>query len=247
MKPVDLIENQIDEGIKDTAKSIAAAGVVGSMLLGKNFVPPDQTSTSPTNQTKIDDYSDEDYSDVKAPYLSPWSEVSDPEAITNSKLEIYLRAEAIRAGIRGKELAQFLAQMKHESWNFTKMEEHEKRPGYFRRYDIRHAPARAKILGNTDPGDGKKYRGRGYIQLTGKYNYAKVGQALGIDLVAKPHLASDPKIAADVAIYYWQQRVQPNIDDFSNTRQVTGFINSALRGLDRRDMNFKNYLETIRS
>lgn len=246
MKVTDLIENQIDEGIKDAAKSIAAAGVVGSMLMGKNFAPPDQEPKT-THQTQIDDYSDEDYSDVKAPYLSPWSEVSDPEAITNSELEIYLRSEAIRAGIRGKELAQFLAQMKHESWNFTKMEEHEKRPGYFRRYDIQYAPARAKRLGNTDPGDGKKYRGRGYIQLTGKYNYAKVGQALGIDLVTKPHLASDPKIAADVAIYYWQQRVQPNVEDFSNTKQVTRFINSALRGLDTRDMNFKSYLETIRS
>jgi putative chitinase len=61
-------------------------------------------------------------------------------------------------------------------------------------------------LGNTNPGDGYKYRGRGYIQLTGKENYERYGKKLGVDLVNNPELANDPSIAIKIATEYLKDR-----------------------------------------
>lgn len=71
---------------------------------------------------------------------------------------------------------------------------------YFRKmYDIEGArPAKASELGNLTPGDGAKYAGRGYVQLTGKSNYQKAGSALGRDLANNPDLAMRPDIAAAI-------------------------------------------------
>ncbi|MDB5100965.1 MAG: class chitinase [Cyanobacteria bacterium RYN_339] len=63
-----------------------------------------------------------------------------------------------------------------------------------------------KDLGNTQPGDGVKYKGRGYIQLTGRANYAAYGAKLGIDLVNNPDLALRPDIAAKIVVAYWKDR-----------------------------------------
>lgn len=73
---------------------------------------------------------------------------------------------------------------------------------YFRRmYDPLGArPGVAKRLGNTQPGDGARYCGRGYPQLTGRANYAHAGEALGVDLVNHPERALEPEIAAQVMI-----------------------------------------------
>lgn len=63
-------------------------------------------------------------------------------------------------------------------------------------YDVRgRRPQMATAMGNTTPGDGIRYCGRGYVQLTWKNNYARMGQLLGVDLVNHPDLAMDPKIA----------------------------------------------------
>lgn len=71
-------------------------------------------------------------------------------------------------------------------------------PKYFmRRYDITgQNPRLAKQLGNTHPGDGAKYAGRGYVQLTGRANYAKAGAKLNVDLLNGPDLAMSKDIAA---------------------------------------------------
>lgn len=73
-------------------------------------------------------------------------------------------------------------------------------PAYFRRmYDIEGArPAKARELGNLSPGDGVKYHGRGYVQLTGKTNYRNAGNVLGVDLVGNPDLAMRPDVAGKV-------------------------------------------------
>lgn len=68
-----------------------------------------------------------------------------------------------------------------------------------RMYDIKGSRASlAKALGNTTPGDGARYCGRGYVQLTGKNNYLRAGQLIGIDLVNRPDLAMDPANAARI-------------------------------------------------
>jgi putative chitinase len=73
---------------------------------------------------------------------------------------------------------------------------------YFRRmYDPLGArPDVAKRLGNTQPGDGILFPGRGYPQLTGRANYVKAGEALGVDLVGHPERALEPEIAAEIMI-----------------------------------------------
>lgn len=71
---------------------------------------------------------------------------------------------------------------------------------YFTRmYDITGSrPELAKKMGNTTPGDGPKYHGRGFVQLTWKSNYIKAGNKLGIDLVNDPDKAKDTEIAAKI-------------------------------------------------
>lgn len=77
-----------------------------------------------------------------------------------------------------------------------------KRAAYYRRmYDIQGArPAKARELGNVNPGDGARFPGRGYPQLTGRTNYLKAGTALGIDLIANPDLALKPSVAAQIMV-----------------------------------------------
>jgi len=75
--------------------------------------------------------------------------------------------------------------------------------GYLRRmYDIEGArPGKARELGNVNPGDGIRFAGRGYVQLTGRTNYANAGAALGVDLIAEPSLAMRPDIAARILVW----------------------------------------------
>ena len=75
-------------------------------------------------------------------------------------------------------------------------------PKYFnRRYGPEgDNPSRARQFGNTAPGDGARYAGRGYVQLTWKVNYAKASKALGVDLVGNPDLAMTDTIAAKIMV-----------------------------------------------
>lgn len=70
---------------------------------------------------------------------------------------------------------------------------------FFRRYDPKGLnPALAKRLGNTQPGDGVKYAGRGYVQITGRANYKRLGVRIGVDLESHPERALEPAIAAKI-------------------------------------------------
>jgi len=72
---------------------------------------------------------------------------------------------------------------------------------YTRLYDVAgQNPSRARQMGNTQPGDGPRYCGRGYVQLTWKINYDKAGKAIGVDLVSNPDLALDPANAAKIML-----------------------------------------------
>lgn len=70
---------------------------------------------------------------------------------------------------------------------------------FHRRYDINgQNPSLAKRLGNTIPGDGARYAGRGYVQLTGRSNYKRAGDKLSVDLLGNPDLAMNKDIAARI-------------------------------------------------
>lgn len=164
--------------------------------------------------------------------------VNQMNSLLNTGLGRALTSEARAAGMKGRELAQFLAQCAHESLNFSKLREIGD-ADYFKQYDIRHNPRTAQILGNTKPGDGARYIGRGFIQLTGKDNYMRAGKALGLPLLEQPELAERPDIAAKIAVWFWQNRVQPRVQDYSDTRTVTRPINRGLEGLEDRDEKYK--------
>lgn len=160
--------------------------------------------------------------------------------VSGTELEAVLKKAAKQAGIRGNELAAFMSQAAHETANFFSLVEMGS-PGYFRRYDPLHAPRQARSLGNTQAGDGERYKGRGYIQLTGRYNYRQAGAALGLPLEAHPELAAQPHIAAQIAIWYWEWRVRPRVDNFADVRAVTRPINPGLNGLADRRAKFQSY------
>ncbi|MBO9648878.1 MAG: peptidoglycan-binding protein [Variovorax sp.] len=91
----------------------------------------------------------------------------------------------------------------------------------------------AMRLGNTQEGDGWKYHGRGYVQLTGRDNYAVAGKALGLDLINQPELAADRDVAAKIAIHYWETRVVSR-DHQTNVTAATRDINGGEKGLRER-------------
>ena len=79
------------------------------------------------------------------------------------------------------------------------IKEYGGRSYFTRMYDVRgRRPNTARRYGNTSPGDGPKYCGRGYVQLTWKNNYIKAGKKLGVDLVGNPKLAMDRGIASKI-------------------------------------------------
>ena len=86
-------------------------------------------------------------------------------------------------------ISHFLAQIAHESAHFRTLEEYASGAAYEGRKD----------LGNVYKGDGRRYKGRGVIQLTGRANYRKYGKILGIDLENHPERASEPEISLRTA------------------------------------------------
>jgi len=101
------------------------------------------------------------------------------------------------------------------------------------------------IRRNTHPGDGVRYHGRGFIQLTGRENYRKVGNAIGLPLEEKPELAERPDVAAKVAVWYWQNRVAPRVKNFSDTQASTRPINAGLHGIEDRVIKFNAIMQII--
>lgn len=125
-------------------------------------------------------------------------------------------------------VAAFLAQLAHESCGFRYSEEIWGPTAAQRRYEGR------KDLGNTVKGDGYRYRGRGFIQLTGRHNYQKYGFALGLPLVEQPDLAARPDVAARVAAAYWTSAGLNALADAGNFREITRRINGGFNGWDDR-------------
>ena len=137
----------------------------------------------------------------------------------------------VGAGLKGVELASYMAQVAHESDNFKTSEEYASGAAYEGRKD----------LGNTQVGDGKKYKGRAYIQLTGRDNYKKAGDALGLDLINNPALAEEPKNAAAISVWFWKTKVKPQVPDFMDTERVTKVVNGGFNGLNDRLKYFNRF------
>jgi putative chitinase len=125
-------------------------------------------------------------------------------------------------------VAHFVAQAAQETDGFKTLEEYGG-ASYFRRYDGR------ADLGNTEPGDGARYHGRGVFQLTGRANYRSVGRSLGVDLEGNPDRAAEPALSVRIACDYWRARGINPLADADDLEGVTRKINGGLNGLaDRR-------------
>ncbi|WP_175712239.1 glycoside hydrolase family 19 protein [Burkholderia ambifaria] len=169
------------------------------------------------------------------------------------------------------EQAMFLAQMSHESGGFRSLRENIK--GYSAKTFLKLFGKRAGIttlaqakairgqgeeamaekmyggawgkknLGNTEQGDGYKFRGRGFVQITGRANYAAASRALGIDLIKNPELAEDPVIAGRIATWYWQSRKGlAEAGRRGDVKAATKGVNGGLNGVEARDSEYKKYL-----
>ena len=243
-----LVELDLEEGWKDLAVGGAMAlGALGAH--GDAQAKEKETFIQPKHQTTQAAMSPAAKFDAtKIQAKAPEVKAASPTVDTNSEGVLYNTAKA--AGLKGSELAQFLAQVKHESWNFSRLQE-KPQPNvknYFaKKYDPKLAPKTAKILGNKHAGDGERYHGRGFIQLTGRDNYRMASDALNIDLLNHPELAGKPEVAAKIALWYWNTRVKPGINNFDDTAAVTKKINPASRGLADRHANFVDYKKRIRA
>ena len=223
--------DQLEEGWREKVATAAALSTLGYAQMQGPEKP--HTPTEPRAQVQVQKQKQE-------PVAAPQAQAQTkrvPQFQDRNTLRDHLMSRAVQAGIVGDELVHFLGQMAHETMGWKSLVELGSDKYFARRYDKKYNPQLATILGNKFKGDGIKYKGRGFVHLTGRDNYRRAGKALGLPLEQQPELAAEPRIAADIAVWYWQNRVAPNIQDFANAnvKQVTRWINPNLRGLDSRE------------
>jgi predicted chitinase len=157
--------------------------------------------------------------------------------------------------------AALMANMDHESGGFTKKEENlnysakrlrEVFPKYYKSDEDARADAGNpeaignKVyggrMGNVDPGDGYKFRGRGDTQLTGRAQYEAMGKKLGVDLVNNPELAADPKYSAQIAVQNWKSSGADKLAQAGDMVGARKRINGGTNGLEDVNSKFDGYL-----
>jgi putative chitinase len=163
-------------------------------------------------------------------------------------------------------IAAIMAQASHESGGFKTLEENLSYGAsalkslfgkYFQDVDPKEYERKPEKIANRiygsrmgngpeASGDGWKYRGRGFIQMTGKQNYADAGKSIGVDLIGNPDLAADPKIAAQIVVWFFKKNIK-RITDWANVEQITKVVNGGLIGLEDRKKEFKHFLDKMAS
>lgn len=155
-----------------------------------------------------------------------------------------------------RRFAHFMAQLAHESAHFRRLEENLNYSGdglwnTFRKYfaskeeadSFARQPERianrvySNRMGNGDEasGDGYRYRGRGFIQLTGRENYRNIGNRIGLDIENNPDIVSgDVATALKVAADYWDSKNLNKFADKDDIRAITKLINGGYNGLEDR-------------
>lgn len=148
-----------------------------------------------------------------------------------------LMQEAMRGfGIVGRlREAAFIAQIAHETDGFHTLEEYASGAAYEGRAD----------LGNTEKGDGRRFKGRGAIQLTGRANYQTYGRLLGLRLEQQPELAALPKHAFLIAGLYWSKHGLNKLADRQDFVGITRVINGGTNGLADRQTYYRRALAVL--
>jgi putative chitinase len=163
-------------------------------------------------------------------------------------------------------IASFIAQCSHESGHFEKLVENLNYgakglvmtwPKRFTSPELANKYARqpemianyvyANRLGNGDElsGDGWKYRGRGLIQLTGKYNYQKFADAVGMDLEQVTRYLETKQGAAEAACLFWKNNKLNSYADVGDIKGMTKVINGGYIGLPEREENYRKALNIL--
>lgn len=141
-------------------------------------------------------------------------------------------------GINSKlRIAHFMAQITHECAGFRTTEEFATGAAYEGRAD----------LGNTQKGDGRRYKGRGLIQLTGRANYRAIGKKLNLPLEEQPELAAEPVISLKIACEYWKSRNINAAADRDDLITATRLVNGGLNGLEDRSKYLRKAKQALAS
>ncbi len=130
--------------------------------------------------------------------------------------------------------AMFIAQVAHESGSFRYVKEIASGEAYEGRQD----------LGNVERGDGVRFKGRGYIQVTGRANYKACGEALGLDLIKHPELLETTANACRSAAWFWYMKGLNDLADKGDFLGITKRINGGTNGYKER-MAFFNRAELL--
>lgn len=131
--------------------------------------------------------------------------------------------------------AAFLAQIAHETESLLYLQEIASGEAYNGRAD----------LGNTQPGDGPRFKGRGLLQLTGRANYAKYGELLGVNLISNPGAAAQPPLCSRVAGLYWHLHGCNALMDAGNFLGTTKAINGGENGQTDREAFYHRALQVL--
>ena len=163
--------------------------------------------------------------------MAPTARPAIVQGLANSMPQVIQQAE-LTTTLR---LAHFLAQIAHESAGFKTTIEYATGKAYEGRKD----------LGNTKPGDGVKFKGRGLIQVTGRSNYIAMGKALKQDFVDDPTELADFPWAALTAAVYWKQHNINRYADRNDIKAVTRIINGGQNGLADRERYFNSAIMAL--
>jgi putative chitinase len=138
----------------------------------------------------------------------------------------YLGDYEINTPIR---LWSYFAQIGHESGQLRYCEEIASGKAYEGRLD----------LGNTEVGDGVRFKGRGLIQITGRSNYKTLSYYFDTDFVGNPQLLEQPEWAVKSTLWYWDSRGLNAISDSGDFEKLTRRVNGGLNGLTERKAIFE--------
>ena len=120
--------------------------------------------------------------------------------------------------------AAFIAQLAHESGEFRYVKELASGEAYEARKD----------LGNCEPGDGVRFKGRGLNQITGRANYERLSAYFGVDFVANPELLESPEWACRSAAWFWKTHGLNELADKEDFKLITKRINGGYNGIQER-------------
>ena len=205
----------LDLGSSVTPKLLASLG----MEIGKLGTTAKQTITDVVG-TKLNQYAGAGGTALSSVAKSLGSSASD------AMKAAIIASQAQRAGLTPSQIAYVLATAQHESDQFRTMTEYASGSEY----------EGASDLGNTQAGDGVRYKGRGFVQLTGRSNYKRMGEKLGLDLLNNPALAEIPENAAKILIQGMKDGTftGAKLSDFSSTDFVG--MRAIVNGSDRADL-----------